>query len=125
MIQISAIPDARRSFLAHRVSWELANGPIPSGMCVLHRCDNPPCVNPVHLFLGTQHDNVIDMIAKGRKNPACGENHGRAKLTAAAVREIRERGLTESQQSLARLHGVSQVAISHVLLRKSWKHLAR
>lgn len=57
---------AGRMAYAHRVAWEKENGPIPSGMCVLHLCDNPPCTNPAHLFLGTQRDNVADMLSKGR-----------------------------------------------------------
>lgn len=57
---------------AHRVSWEFANGEIPDGLCVLHRCDNRPCVNPAHLFLGTKGDNIRDCFAKGRGNPMPG-----------------------------------------------------
>lgn len=76
-------------FIAHRVSWAIANGktdPIP----LLHKCDNPACVNPAHLFLGTLSDNTQDMLRKGRCNPPHGERSGSAKFTWEQVQEIRE-----------------------------------
>lgn len=103
---------------AHRFSYELHVGPIPDRLFVLHRCDTPSCVNPAHLFLGTNADNVRDMIAKGRKvaggtytngHYPRGTNHWNAKLTDAqveAVRASRAEGLSYSQ--VARRHGISQ-----------------
>src|SRR5262245_56458307 len=77
-----------RQDYAHRLSYILHHGHIPDGMCVLHRCDNPPCVNPDHLFLGTHNDNVQDKIAKNRDN--FGERNGQAKISASDVQLIRE-----------------------------------
>jgi len=65
----------------HRLSYELTFGPIPNGLWVLHRCDNPPCLNPNHFFLGNLRDNFKDMIDKGRNGCGRGVTHGRAKLT--------------------------------------------
>lgn len=111
---------------AHRIAWELTYGPIPKGMYVCHHCDNPSCVRvDGHLFLGTQTDNMQDMIAKGRKNPALGSKNGNAKLTEAEVREIRR--LYFSKQcgvvELAKRFGVSRVTIRDIYTGKIWKHL--
>jgi hypothetical protein len=78
---------------AHRVSWMLHFGPIPGGLDVLHRCDNPDCVNPSHLWLGTDADHTADKVAKGRQSRQKGEMHGQAKLCAAEVITIRRAGL--------------------------------
>lgn len=90
---------------AHRVSWILAHGGIPEGMCVLHRCDNPPCVNPAHLFLGTHRDNARDREAKGRRTAPriLGERNGVAKVPDDIVRDVvrRWRAGGVSQASLA------------------------
>ncbi len=113
---------------AHRVAWELTNGPIPPGLFVLHSCDNPPCVNPAHLWLGTQADNMRDMDAKGRRrwedwfgHHQSGEANKMAKLAAAQVEEIRllyPQGW--GQRELAAMFGVSRPTISMILNRKRW-----
>ncbi len=129
--------DGRR-VAAHRVSWEVHFGPIPDGMLVCHRCDNPPCVRPDHLFLGTVSDNNHDMIAKGRdargdrsgsrlhpERLARGETHPRAKLSSEAVRVIRAAAAAGAHKTtLARRFGVSDTSIGRVLTRASWAHVS-
>lgn len=100
------------------MSYELAHGPIPTGLMVLHRCDNRPCVNPAHLFLGTAADNAHDRDAKGRG--ARGERQGQKKLTWAAVRAIRERYRRGLGAGLAREFGVSGAMVSIIIHRKGW-----
>jgi hypothetical protein len=110
---------------AHRVSWELHRGLIPDGLYVLHQCDTPLCVNPNHLFLGTQSDNIKDAFVKGRKTSPrnSGEGHPMSKLTNEDVRRIREMGGTTTQQELARRFKVHQSNISNILLGKRWSHI--
>ena len=106
---------------AHRASWEIYRGPIPTGMHVLHICDMPCCVNPDHLFLGTHKDNMDDRQKKGRTNAPRGEQQHLAKLTIEIVLEIRISGLAASE--LARKYGVSKSTIGRVLSRKTWYHV--
>lgn len=113
--------------LAHRASWTLHMGPIPVDMNVLHKCDVPPCFRPDHLFLGTQQDNVDDMIAKGRKRWLVkqGDEHASSILTSAQVLDIRARYSRGdmTQIELAREHTVTQSTISAIICRKSWAHI--
>lgn len=108
---------------AHRVVYELTNGPLRAGNDACHHCDNPPCVNPAHLFDGTRADNVQDALQKGRM--PLGECNPSAKATADVVREIRSRYAAGgiSQAKLAREYGFSQMAISQMVRHVTWKHL--
>lgn len=112
---------------AHRASYEYHVGPIPTDLCVLHRCDNPPCVNPSHLFLGTRGDNNRDRASKGRTRPPdmSGEKNGRARLTEGDVVTIclayRD---GESPRSLSDRYGVHINHIRGIIKGKFWRHLA-
>lgn len=108
--------------LAHRQAWQMANGPIPPGIKVCHHCDNPKCVNTDHLFLGTQADNTRDRDRKGRHWTYIGEDVHNAKLTDAAVREIR--ASSETEAALAARYGVRQTTINRVRNRKTWRHVS-
>ncbi len=116
---------------AHRVAWIMANGPIPDGLWVLHRCDNPPCVRLDHLFLGTAQDNTTDMWTKGRgvahhdPHPINGERHHMTTLTEEQVRSIRlRRGNGERGRALAKEYGVAEATVSMIVNRKTWVHVA-
>jgi hypothetical protein len=109
----------------HRVAWELAFGPIPEGLWVLHHCDNPPCVRPDHLFLGTNLDNVQDKCRKGRGAVLSGVLNGRAKLSdekVRAIRALRSDGATLT--SVAEQFDVSLSVVSRIVNRKTWRHIA-
>lgn len=112
---------------AHRIAWELTRGPIPDGLRVLHRCDNPPCVRPNHLYVGTMSDNMKEMWNKGRHSTP-GRRKGEAshlsKLTAEQVIRIRalaRQGLT--QQAIATQFGVTQTNVGQIVSRKIWAHI--
>jgi len=107
---------------AHRAAYELFIGEIPKGMCVLHRCDNPPCCNPKHLFLGTNQENTADRHKKGRE--ARGESHGMSKLKEGeilTIRELYKQGCSQSE--LARRYDVKQPAIWRIVRNKTWRHI--
>lgn len=107
---------------AHRVAYALKNGPIPDGAQILHRCDNPACVRPSHLFPGDHRSNMRDMAAKGRSTR--GERNPSAKLSLDQVREIRERlefSRRGAQKLLASEFGVAPRTISAIAARKLWK----
>jgi hypothetical protein len=114
-----------RRWGAHRVAWVFTHGEIPAspgyhGTCVLHRCDNPACVRPDHLRLGTNQENVADMVAKGRN--ARGSRHHAAKLTEAQVLEIRElRSQGLSGPKIAKRFGVSHVLVYLIEKRQAWR----
>ena len=109
----------------HRFSWVIHYGHIPQDTLVCHTCDNPSCVNPAHLFLGTYRDNAIDRNRKGRARDDRGEKHPCAKLSEAQVREIKQK-LKDGWygKDLAEDYGVHATMISQIKLGKKWKHLS-
>jgi len=112
-----------KMWLAHRVAWILTYGKIPEGLCVLHKCDNPSCCNPYHLFLGTLADNVADAVRK--KRHARGEKVGSSRLTPKEVLDIREMYAIgeKTQQELADDYGVSNPTICHIVNQTTWSWL--
>jgi hypothetical protein len=122
------VSEEEHSKPAHRVSYELAYGPIPDGLHICHRCDNPPCVRPDHLFAGTRSENIRDAVQKGRKgrppNMTIGEDHPQSRLTTPQVVEIRQlsqQGLTAPQ--IAVRYGVSPGTVLDVIRRRTWRHV--
>lgn len=117
---------------AHRLAWELTNGEIPKGMHICHRCDNPPCCNPEHLFLGTDADNTTDKMQKGRYKKGTvvrGQSHKLAKLSENDVRAIRaayrpgKGGGDFGSKPLAKKYGVAHSLVWRIIKRKSWPHV--
>lgn len=120
-----SINGKKKSLVASRYGWELINGNIPDGLLVCHSCDNPPCQNPKHWFLGTSKDNTQDMIKKNRLHDQRGELNGVAKVTAIQVIEIRKRYPLDgiSQAKLGKEYGLTQSGIKAILHRDTWKHI--
>ena len=122
-------PYKRKTVLAHRFSYALHFGPIPRGSgfhgtCVCHRCDNPGCVNPNHLFLATSRENTADKVVTGRQVRFIGERNQSAKLPESDVREIRtRRKLGESQESIASDFGICRATISSIDRGITWSHI--
>ena len=122
-------PKHSHKTVASRFSWELANGPIPHGMHICHKCDNPSCVNPSHLFVGTPFDNQHDRIAKGRPNGAelrrgisqnAGETNPSSKLSWSQVMILRD-AFSAFVREWAEQYGVSGTTVIYACLRKTWR----
>ena len=112
----------RKDYKAHRAAFERTHGPIPKGMMVCHTCDNPPCCNVDHMFLGSASDNAQDCVSKSRH--VHGSKSANAKISDHIVRQIKARLKSgESQAAIARTFGIDQTTVSRVKRQKSWKHV--
>lgn len=117
---------AGRAVKAHRYSYELANGLITNSLFVLHKCDTPLCVNPAHLYLGTQQENMWDRDAKKRGNPCHGEKHWNRKFSLQRVQEIRrmwESGEWKTQKELAKHLGIPAPTLNRAINKPTWEEL--
>ena len=114
-----------RVVLAARQAYLAFRGQEPGDLCVCHKCDTPGCINPAHLSVGSQRDNILDMHAKGRQHSNAGSRHGLHKVTEADVRLIRSRGRAgESSHSIARDFPIAASTIRGILSGKEWRHVA-
>lgn len=111
-------PYHSKKISAHRLSWQLHRGKIPKGLIVCHKCDNPKCVNPRHLFIGTYSDNSKDCVKKGRHRPGI-----KRKLNESKVKKIRLNPSNFSQTKLAEIYGVSQTLIWNIMSFRTWKNI--
>ena len=116
------IPKTRKNTTAHRMAYKLTKGEIPDGVFVCHTCDNPLCVNPDHLFLGTPADNVADMDAKGRRKcaPQKHEQNGRAKLDSRAVALLRRLYPVFSGKKLSKIFGIGKTQTYRIINGEQW-----
>lgn len=112
--------DTKLEDAAHRAAWIVVHGEIPTGKFVLHKCDNPSCINTDHLFLGTHVDNSDDKVAKGRQ--ARGESSGRAKLKEQDVLAIRK-NTNDSGANIAKSYGMSPEAVYSIKKKRNWRHI--
>lgn len=114
-----------RLFLAHRLSYALHNGDLPDGALICHTCDNPPCVNPAHLYAGTVQTNARDAVERSLYVPKLGEANPGARLTTAQVQEIRARwGSGEKQADLGREFDITASHIYRIVHGEAWRHVA-
>lgn len=115
----------RKRILAHRLAWINAHGPIPKGMVVCHKCDNPRCVNTEHLWIGTQKENIRDCWAKGRHPSYRGENNNSAKITKEDSKNIRHLYFAERRtlREVGDFYGLSQSMVSRICRRLNWENV--
>lgn len=114
-----------KTHAAHRWLWSQLNGEVPEDMFICHHCDNPPCCNPRHLFLGTHADNMRDMFAKQRRQAALGEQNGKSKATENLVRHIRATytGRRGELKELIQTTGLHKNTLQAILTRRTWRHI--